>query len=107
METLEFEGPFSAKTNDGITARTMRALWTKKSQLLFFPDSVNLKNEDIDITGEDVLFETNEDNVLLIGRWHAKLLKSPEDSMVSSSFCRCSLIFPYIVFHGIKMCRRR
>ncbi|MBD62064.1 hypothetical protein CL645_04340 [bacterium] len=82
METLEFEGPFSAKTNDGITAKTMRALWTKKSQLLFFPDSVNLKNEDIDITGEDVLFETNEDNVLLIGRWHAKLLKSPEDPHV-------------------------
>ena len=44
METLEFEGPFSAKTNDGITAKTMRALWTKKSQLLFFPDSVNLND---------------------------------------------------------------
>ena len=82
METLEFQGPFSAKTNDGIVARTMKALWTKKSQLLFFPDSVSLKNLDIDITGEDVLFETNEDNVLLIGRWHAKLLKSPEDPHV-------------------------
>ena len=82
METLEFSGPFTAITKDDIVAKTMRAFWTKKSQLLFFPDSVNLKNLDVDITGEDVLFETNEDNVIMIGQWHAKLLESEENPFI-------------------------
>ena len=82
METLEFSGPFTATTKDDIVAKTMRAFWTKKSQLLFFPDSVNLKNLDVDITGEDVLFETNEDNVIMIGQWHAKLLESEENPSI-------------------------
>ena len=82
METLEFSGPFTAMTKDDIVAKTMRAFWTKRSQLLFFPDSVNLKNFDVDITGDDVLFETNEDNVVMIGQWHAKLLQSEGEPSV-------------------------
>ncbi|MCH7493916.1 hypothetical protein IIA16_04310, partial [bacterium] len=75
-ETLRFHGPLTATTRDGITARSLTALWTRRSGLLLFPREVLVETEEVRIDANTVLFVTDEDRIALAGAWEASLLGS-------------------------------
>ncbi|MBC8514818.1 hypothetical protein H8D30_03045 [bacterium] len=72
-ESLQFRGPFTATTTDGIVATSESALWTRRSRILAFPRPVSIATDDVLIEGTRILFDTEDDRVVMTGPWHILL----------------------------------